>query len=219
MAIKPTTPNIEFPPNLVQFPAVAATPEVTMATTQITQDATIGLDGADFSFTSASLDLAGQFSISGGANVGFPSLTTLSGSAAAIIFGSAVESVDFGSVASLDGTQLSIQSTSITSADFPDLASISNGADLLIQSNASLTEISLPVLVLLVDGFELLFNGNALPSANVNEILAIVLAIVTDQSLTSGTLALQGGTNGAPTGQGITDKSDLITAGITVTTN
>ncbi len=29
MAVRPVTPNIEFPPNLVQFPAEAATPTAT----------------------------------------------------------------------------------------------------------------------------------------------------------------------------------------------
>jgi hypothetical protein len=59
-------------------------------------------------------------------------------------------------------------------------------------------------------------NGNALPSAMINYFLHLMV----NQGAISGcTFNLNGGTNGAPTGQGITDKTTLIGEGNTVTTN
>lgn len=51
--------------------------------------------------------------------------------------------------------------------------------------------------------------------ANINIILAACVAAGSP----NGILDLSGGTNAAPTGQGITDKATLILAGWTVTTN
>lgn len=59
-------------------------------------------------------------------------------------------------------------------------------------------------------------SGNAL--ASVNEILSSLVADPVALAA-DGTLDLSGGTNAAPTGQGITDKATLIAAGWTVTTN
>lgn len=60
------------------------------------------------------------------------------------------------------------------------------------------------------------FRGNAMPSSNINGILAACVA----QGVPGGILQLEGGTNGAPTGQGIVDKATLITVNSwTVTTN
>jgi hypothetical protein len=63
-------------------------------------------------------------------------------------------------------------------------------------------------------------NGNALPESDVNSILAAAVSF--DVSYGPGlawSLDLSGGTNAAPTGQGLTDKATLIGAGWTVTTN
>jgi hypothetical protein len=65
------------------------------------------------------------------------------------------------------------------------------------------------------DGGSINFHGCALNATSVNLILSKAVAT----GMTSGTIDLAGGTNAAPTGQGITDKSDLIDAGVTVTTN
>lgn len=59
-------------------------------------------------------------------------------------------------------------------------------------------------------------NGNAI--TNTNEILANFVALTDSYSIHC-TVDLSGGTNAAPTGQGITDKATLIGAGWTVTTN
>lgn len=59
------------------------------------------------------------------------------------------------------------------------------------------------------------FHNNALSVASVNHLLARCVANPTF----TGVLNLSGGTNAAPTGQGITDKATLIARGATVTTN
>ncbi len=63
------------------------------------------------------------------------------------------------------------------------------------------------------------FNANALPTASVNAILADCVTSLGISGRVTCTLNLAGGTNGAPSGQGIVDKATLITAGWTVTTN
>lgn len=57
------------------------------------------------------------------------------------------------------------------------------------------------------------FSGAAI--TNTNQILAEAVA----SGVSGGTLDLSGGTNAAPTGQGLIDKATLILAGWTVTTN
>lgn len=63
------------------------------------------------------------------------------------------------------------------------------------------------------------FSGNALTAASVNHILARFAANPSWGFFYGATLNLSGGTNAAPTGQGIIDKADLIARGANVTTN
>jgi hypothetical protein len=78
-----------------------------------------------------------------------------------------------------------------------------------------LTTISLPNFLPTLNS-NVTANNNALNAASVNHILARCIA---NAGYTNGTVLLDGGTNAAPTGQGITDKNDLIARGCTVTTN
>lgn len=66
---------------------------------------------------------------------------------------------------------------------------------------------------------DVLLDGNALSAASVNSILAAAALYESDYAPGDGALDLSGGTNAAPTGQGLTDKATLISAGWTVTTN
>lgn len=72
-------------------------------------------------------------------------------------------------------------------------------------------------------GATITLSGLKLPSANVNAVLALLVSLDGTNGTTlwgSGkTLNISGGTNGAPTGQGITDKATLVARGATVTTN
>lgn len=67
----------------------------------------------------------------------------------------------------------------------------------------------------LADGMEFYATVCVLNAATVNSILAQGVAGV----MVGGIIDLSGGFNAAPTGQGIIDKADLITAGVAVTTN
>lgn len=82
---------------------------------------------------------------------------------------------------------------------------------------AALSKVDVSELTGLVTGKTWTFNGAALDAANVNAILAKWLEIATAGEFSSGTLNLAGGTNAAPTGQGIADEIALEALGITVT--
>lgn len=108
-----------------------------------------------------------------------------------------------------------MQGSSCSILKFISLTGVTNvGGDVDISNNSQLTGFNLPNAVY-IDG--VLFNGagNALTSTIVNQILARFVA----SSTTSCTIDLSGGTNGAPTGQGVTDKITLIGSGNVVTTN
>ena len=62
------------------------------------------------------------------------------------------------------------------------------------------------------------FSSNALPAAAVNQVLADFVVSLGISGRVACTVNLAGGTNAAPTGQGLTDKATLVAAGWTVTT-
>lgn len=124
----------------------------------------------------------------------------------------------------------------ITSLSLPALQSINN--DLFVDTAASLLSISLPVLVSVGGNIigsndpalsswnapNIVFNdaannpdftGDTLDAASINQILARGVA----SALVGTTFNLAGGTNAAPSGQGVADKATLIGAGNTVNTN
>lgn len=121
---------------------------------------------------------------------------------------------------------------SLVTFEAPLLVTIGAGVDL---NNSGLTTLILPSLVncptafqnatglsvfscpvwLPTDGDFINFVGASLDAASINGILARCKAA----GNTTSEIALQGGTNAAPSGQGIVDKADLITAGCLVTTN
>lgn len=103
----------------------------------------------------------------------------------------------------------------------PSLTSVSLPAfttaigDLQISGNSSLVSVSLPVY-LPTNGTSIDLDSCALDAASVNHILARAVA---NPAYVSGSIFLDGGTNAAPTGQGIIDKATLQGRGVTVTTN
>jgi hypothetical protein len=109
---------------------------------------------------------------------------------------------------------LILDTSALASLSLPLLTAIGGtGKKLSAKNSASLTTVSIPLLVP-VNGNIIDFSGCALTAASVNHILARCVAA----GITSGTVILTGGTNAAPTGQGITDKAALIAAGVTLTT-
>lgn len=127
--------------------------------------------------------------------------------------------------------------SALTSLSFPSMTSI--GRALLLYGNTALVSISAPSLTtvgqfnfdvhgctllttvtltsyLPTNGVDQNFIGCALSAASVNHILARCVASV---GYISGTVNLSGGTNAAPSGQGIADKATLIGRGVNVITN
>jgi hypothetical protein len=86
--------------------------------------------------------------------------------------------------------------------------------DCHITNNHAMTGLNLPNATY-TDGIFFNAAGCALTSATVNQILSRFVA----SAVTTCVIDLSGGTNGAPTGQGATDKAALISSGNTVTTN
>lgn len=105
--------------------------------------------------------------------------------------------------------------TSLTSLSMPSFTTASPGLNFISSGCTLLANVSLPVF-LPSDGAEIHFENCALNAVSVNHILARCIA---SGGYVSGVVDLSGGTNAAPTGQGIADKADLITRGVTVTTN
>lgn len=93
------------------------------------------------------------------------------------------------------------------------------------SSNGNLASITLGTIGTLkqIAGTTITLSGQKLTSANVNAIMALLVSLNGSSGTTawgSGkTLTINGGTNGAPTGQGITDKATLVARGATITTN
>lgn len=113
------------------------------------------------------------------------------------------------------GTQVSISianNLSLTALSLTAL--VDSASNTLISGNTSLAILNLtnwnPP-----DGKTHDFRNNALLDTWVNVILARCVAA----GLTTSVIKLEGGTNAAPTGQGIVDAAALVTAGCTVTTN
>lgn len=127
-----------------------------------------------------------------------------------------------------------VDTSLLTTLTLPSLVTISNS--LVISFNSGLVSLSLPSLVTVggdVDATDnaalenfsapnwmpgdigISFIGCALTAESVNHILARCVA----SSTSAASIALQGGTNAAPTGQGILDKATIIGNGSSVTTN
>ena len=87
----------------------------------------------------------------------------------------------------------------------------------------SLTKSSLGFSNLLKLRGEIRLSGLAIPEKNINLYLRNLADIAAFQDANGGVLItsinLSGGTNGTPTGDGITAKNELIALGVTVTTN
>lgn len=110
------------------------------------------------------------------------------------------------------GGRLLIGLTGISSISLPALNS---AYYIQIYNNASLTSLSIPVLIP-SNGDTLNLTGNALSQASVDHVLAVCVAAL---GFTSGQVALTGGTNSAPSAAGLINKATLIGRGVTVTTN
>jgi len=111
---------------------------------------------------------------------------------------------------------LYIESSAMTSLDLSALVTAGGkGMDISVTGNTVLESIDLSSLVPISQG-KFYFSGNALTAESVNAILA---RFVANAEFVLGTVDLSGGTNAAPTGQGLTDVDTLRARGVTVRVN
>lgn len=105
--------------------------------------------------------------------------------------------------------------TTLVTLNLGSLTTIGSSVDLV---GAGCTILSSPVIGNFVSGnnSSINFFGCALTATVVNHILARCVA---SPLFTTGTVDLSGGTNAAPTGQGIIDSATLTGRGCTITTN
>ena len=109
------------------------------------------------------------------------------------------------------GSDFGADNIKVANLILPNLTTIIG--DILLSSTV-LTSFSAP-LWLATNGTIMDWTGCALDATSINHILARLVA----SGVTTCNVTLSGGTNAAPTGQGIIDKAALILAGNTVTTN
>jgi len=109
---------------------------------------------------------------------------------------------------------LYIESSAMTSFDLSALVTIGR-MHIGVTGNTVLKSIDLSSFVPTSKG-KFYFSGNALTAESVNAILA---RFVANAEFVSGTIDLSGGTNAAPTGQGLTDVTTLRARGVTVIVN
>ena len=127
-------------------------------------------------------------------------------------------SVSFPNLTVSNGLIVFFANPLMSSASFPKLAQIGDGDNVpSFVLSGSLASFSLPSLSVVKDQAYLDFSGNALDQTSVNGLL---VAINSTRAVgATGTLKLEGGSNAAPSGAGITAKTALTNAGWTVSTN
>lgn len=88
-----------------------------------------------------------------------------------------------------------------------NLASFVTCQAVTMNGNTALATLSFGAWVPKIGGYTFTWNGDALPAATINSLLAQCVAV--GPGLINTTGDMQGGTNAAPTGQGIIDKGTL----------
>jgi hypothetical protein len=128
----------------------------------------------------------------------------------------ALTALSFPALVNVGGDIIFSGSGLLTSVSFPSLTTLnpSNLNSFDGGTCATLTTFSIPQLIF-TDGFGIIFTGDALNAASVNLILRRGVV----SGLSGSDFELAGGTNAAPSGQGVADKATLITAGNAVNTN
>jgi hypothetical protein len=134
-----------------------------------------------------------------------------------IIYGNMpnVTSLTINDTSSFNGYDIELM-TDLESVYFPNLINVdSSNAFFYIVDCPNLTTLSMPKY-LPADGTTHALYNNNLDETSVNSFLARCVANV---AYVNGSIDLSGGTNAAPTGQGIADVSTLIGRGVSVSTN
>jgi len=110
---------------------------------------------------------------------------------------------------------LAIGCLNLVSLSYPSFIASTVGTVVEVSGNPLLVSVSLPNFFP-INGTQITFSENALNDTSVNHILARAVA---NPGYVSGAIDLSGGTNAAPTGQGIIDAATLDGRGVNVTTN
>jgi hypothetical protein len=132
-------------------------------------------------------------------------------------------SVNFPSVTNF--IRLKIRYSQMTTLDVSTVVTYDSSDNIELNNNPYLTSAIIGVIGTLktIGGDTVYLSNNALTETCVNNVLALLVSLDGTNGTTefgSGkTLELQGGTNAAPTGQGILDVATLTSRGCTVTTN
>lgn len=133
-------------------------------------------------------------------------------------------SVNFPSATTV--SQLYIRYTELTTLDLSTVVNY-NITSINLSNNPNLTSVTLGTIGTLKDitlpsNYSIDISTCALNEASVNGLLALLVSLDGTNGTTlfnDGYIQLSGGTNAAPTGQGLTDKATLISRGVSVTTN
>lgn len=142
-----------------------------------------------------------------------PSLSVVGGSSLSFTYCPLLENIDLSSLTLVSGGGLVISGTVITALNLSEFMGVST--TITITGNTLLTSIVIPKFVP-YGGQSFDFSGNALSATTINVILARCVA---SSDFDSGSINLSGGTNAAPTGQGLADVTTLRARGVTVTVN
>jgi len=153
----------------------------------------------------------------------FPALTTVGGSFAPTVM-AALTTLSFPALTTMG--QFSPSSmAALTTVNLP--AMVAYGSTIAVPS-ASMGNVNSVVFgtsgtLKSIGGATITLSGLKLDVTSVNALLALLVSLDGTNGTTAWgtgkTLTIGGGTNAAPTGQGITDKATLITRGATITTN
>lgn len=148
-------------------------------------------------------------------SISFPLLNAIGGGNFAILNNPLLTSLSVPSFASAGASLFINSNTSLVAISLPALTTVTGA--FLFTGNTSLTTLSTPVY-LPTNGSSISGTNCALSATSVNNMLhRCVLQPTWGNAGES--IDLSGGTNAAPSGQGIADKATLIGRGATVTTN
>ncbi len=172
-------------------------------------------------------------------NLSFPALTTLNGRLN-IENNASMTSLSLPSLTTVNGEFSISSNASMTSLSFPLLNTVNSSSTTYIDNNALLNTVNISSLsnfqyLNVIDNKNLKniswapqitswssisLSSNALPSSEINEILALVVTSGQSAHKSSNSLDFQNQTPLAPpTGQGITDKATIVGWGISVSTD
>ncbi len=150
-------------------------------------------------------------------------LTTITGTFAPTTM-AALTTLSFPSLATITGAVSAVSMASLTTISFAGM--VTYGSTITFTTGlGALTSVTLGTAGTLktISGATINISGQALTSASVNAILALLVTLDGTGGTTlwgaGKTLNTSGGTSGAPTGQGIVDKATLQARGATITTN